>query len=468
MFTFTGSVKKSLVLAIVMALAFAPASSFAGDDDTTSTEVTHDTRIISGTRTITNTYNAFGTLMSSTQVSDQVVRTTSKSTTAGKAPVTTESYTVQHSVVTSEWIGGGLKTTLVEGFTLTGGKPENDGNTPPGADNPADDGSYSRTDFKNVYQYDANGRLQGVAGGIEVDEIDPATGVNTGNKILANSITTGSKGTDADGECGGTFTSYSIDTYEIRNGVALKTFTESIQVANGISDTKSSTNGVSVARSTVKYNYVLMGGGWVMDTIEEYSKSNTTNGEGTGSWSEQTKTTKYNREDNGTLVNSTDPETGAIVITAFHSYSHESNGTAGWSDWEANIENYEYTVSYDQQQGYYISWDKTTQKMVSNSDTASQSATSYGSAAAGSGTGSAVNASSDSGSSSDTSKKIQYVYDEDAEERIHAAIEAAQDRAEQARQQIADAIAAAQDRSAESRQEIIDTIAATQTHNIAW
>lgn len=342
-----GSVKKSMILAAAIALLLAPVRSFAEDSSTT---VTHDTKIISGTRTITNTYNAFGSLMSSTEISDQVVKTTSTVTKDGKETKTT-SYTEQHTIVTSEWIGGGLKTTQVEGYSVTGGDPTKG---TPGKENPASDESWSRTDFKNVYQYDANGRLCGVTGGIEITD-------DNGNKMLVNSVTTGSRGKDAEGKALGTFTAYSIDTYEIRNGQALKVKTESVQITNGFGDNK---DGVSKTETTTTYDYKLMGGTWVLNSTYETTDTITTSGDAKGSTSHQEKETIYHRNEDGTLVTTKTGGSYDAIEVIMHEYTDVVKGNGGSTTWV--LKDYSYTVSLDEQQGYYISSDTISQKIDDN------------------------------------------------------------------------------------------------------
>jgi hypothetical protein len=475
MVTLTGLVKKSFILATVFALVFAPVIGFAADGASKSTNKT-TAKIISGTRVITNNYNAFGALVSSTQVSDQTIKTTSSITADDGTVTDTSSYSVQHTVMTSEWIGGGLKTTIVEGSSLTGGNPK-DGAI--GASNTAADGSWSKTDFKNIYQYDSNGRLQGVTGGLTATD-------KNGNTVTVNSKTTGSRGLDAEDKPLGTFTAYSVDTYKVLNGQALKDTTVSVQTTNGIFD-GTGNDGVSVTTSTTHYDYELKGGSWVMSSMTEDMRSDTTNGESKGSWSEQHKVTTYNRKADGTLVDSTDPKTGAIVITEFTSTSHESNGMGGWSNWSAGLADMTYTVSYDSQQGYYISQDSTTQHLDTSSAGSGSSQIKAGNAnavesvaaaqaeldaAVGTSESSSTGSSGSSSSASITTNTdiVQPVLNLENDEAINAMIARYQAQMDQQRQDYAAAIARYQ---AQMDQQMQDSAAAianyqAQVNNIVW
>lgn len=351
MFTFAGSAKKSLVLAVVMALMLSPARGFAGDDTASTNTSNTKAEIMGGTRTITNTYNPFGILTSTTQITTQTTKTTSSTTDKDGKVRDTSSYTTQTTKVTSEWIGGGLKTTIVEGSSYTGGKD---------ATGTAADGSRSKTDFKSAYNYDANGRLCGVSGGIEITD-------DNGNKMMVSSVTTGDRGTDAKGNSLGTFVAYSVDTYEIRDGQALKVRTDSVQYAYGAPDQydsdgkATSNNGVSKTTSTVTYEYELMGGNWVMSSTYETTDTLTTSGDQKGSTSHQEKETIYHRNADGTLVTTKTGDSYDAIEVIMHESVDVTiqNGATEGTTWK--LTNYKYTVSFDEQQGYYISTDSMTQ-----------------------------------------------------------------------------------------------------------
>ncbi len=339
--------QRSAALIALAALVIAPLSAFAEEATTTTT---NNAKTIGGTRVITNTYNAFGSLMSSTDVSDQTVRTSTSSTTTQPDGTTktdeTISYTVQHTETTTTYIGGSQKVIKVEGYVVTGGDPAKG---TPGKDNPNEDGSWSKTEFCNIYQYDGNGRLVGVTGGIETKD-------DNGKAIMVSSVTKGDRGKDAEGKQLGSYESYSIDTYDVRNGQALKTKTESYSKNYGVEDDTGKV--VSKGHSTTTYAYDLMGGSWVMTSMTEKSRSDTVNGASTGSYNEQEKVTTYHRNANGTLIDDYvlladgTKSYKAITVELKKYVSHDANGSGGFSDWK--LGGYTYVIGFDEQQGYYL------------------------------------------------------------------------------------------------------------------
>jgi len=338
------------------ALAVGPLAAVAADNEATTT-TTNSAKTIGGTRVIINTYNAFGNLVSSKDCSDEVVRnSTTTKTTQPDGSVTNDTsvnYTVQHTETTTSFIGGSQKVVRVAGYVASGGDPAKG---TPGKDNPNADGSWSKTEFCNIYQYDQNGRLVGVTGGIETKD-------ENGKTIKVSSLTKGNRGKDSEGKELGAYESYTIETYEVRNGQALKTKTETYSKNYGV-DSESSIV-VSKTHTTSTFEYDLMGGSWVLTSVTEKSRSDTVSGASNGSYNEEEKVTTYHRNADGTLIDDYTllpdgtKNYKAITIELKKYTSHTANGQGGFTDWK--LGDYKYVIGFDEQQGYYLKTETITQ-----------------------------------------------------------------------------------------------------------
>ncbi len=254
----------------------------------------------SSTIHIETTYNAYGVALSSTQTTTTKTTTTRDVITNGTTKsITSTTTTVQ--TVNSSWRGGSLKADKMTGTSDTTGS----------------DGSSAHSDFWADYSYNDKGQLAGASGGAH---------------------TTGDRGKDANGQALGTYTSDSIDSYEIRNGVALKTGSTTTGQNFGVDGKKT---GDFTETSTNEYS--IVGGNWqLMKTTSVSSETDID-----GSTTNTTTTTAYTRDENGVVTGVTQTKTGTMVKT---------NGKSGdqLATVTYNIENYVATFVFDSQQGWYL------------------------------------------------------------------------------------------------------------------
>lgn len=284
-------------------------SAFAGTPTTTQSSAIH----------IETTYNAYGVALSSTSTTTTVTTTSRETLVNGQAKtITSTSKTVQ--TVTSSWRGGSLKADTARGTAITSG----------------DDGSSSTTEFWTDYSYDDKGRLKGATGG-------------------AN--TTGNRGKDAKDQPLGTSSSSTVDTYDIRNGVALKVKSETTGQNFGVDGQKTSD-----FRETSTSTYEIVGGSWQI--MSETSVSLDTEIDGSTTATTTVKT--YTRNENGVIAGITQTKTGEMK---------KATGEKGdlTSAITYTIQNYVATFTFDPQQGWYLSnesYDWKTQESSNNNNDA--------------------------------------------------------------------------------------------------
>jgi hypothetical protein len=243
------------------------------------------------------TYNAFGVAVNGTQ---RILTTTTSTNDEGQRQVTVTETTNQ-----LQSLGGSLK--IVSSHLES--------------DSASDDGASSHTEGDTTYTYNGNGQLAEAAG---------------------TAHTTGDRGQDANGEDMGTFVSDTTETYEVRNGQALRT-----QSATTGTNTGVGTNAeTSTFTENTTYDYDLLAGSWQL--MSETSHSRTDGRD--GSFSDITKTKTYQRNGDGIVTGLSQTATG----TQFQA-NGANGGTASGTTF--TMQNYQATAAFDQKAGWYISGD---------------------------------------------------------------------------------------------------------------
>jgi hypothetical protein len=238
------------------------------------------------------TYNAFGVAVEGTQN----ILTTTTSTNDQDQRQVTSTVTTNHL----RSLGGSLK---IVSSDLT-------------SDSAADDGTDSQTTGNTTYTYNGNGQLAAAAG----------TADSTGNR-----------GEDANGEALGTFDSATTESYEIRNGQAVRTQSETTGTNSGPDGEQTSD-----FNETTTYDYQLLAGSWQI--MGETSNSATDARD--GSSSDITKTKTYTRNGDGVCTGLAQAATGTQTQV------NQNGGTTTFT-----MQNYEATADFDEKSGHYISGD---------------------------------------------------------------------------------------------------------------
>ena len=259
-----------------------------------------DTDLVSMTMVEETWYNAFGVATNGQINNKSTIVTKKKVTKDDGTEQIIESTTTSESTITSSWMGGGLKAETIHSTTHTEGT----------------DGSYSDSTADTVYTYDGSGRLAGASG------TATSTSVNEKGEVTTTTTTT---------------------TYEIRNGEALEMSSHTTGTTTGVDGTVIATIDVSS-----KNTWKLEGGKWVLAST--YTRSMTT-GQGAyaGTYTKTERTVTYNTNGSGVVIGMSVSMEGRRTI---------QNGVGGFVN--QCITGYSYTVGYDQQMGYFISWDKVT------------------------------------------------------------------------------------------------------------
>jgi hypothetical protein len=212
-----------------------------------------------------------------------------------------ESVTVTESTTTLEYKGGSLKATSST-YTI---------------DTAADDGSSSHTEGNTRYGYNASGQLANARGSSE---------------------TTGEKSRDDNGDGAGTFSSETTETYEIRNGQALRTRSVTTGTERGSDGEITSTS-----TDTVDYEYELIAGSWQIMSETTTSDKDYTN----GSTENVTTVKTYTRNANGICTGLSQTATG----TAFEATGQNGTGTIAGTTLTLQ---YTATSAFDAETGWYI------------------------------------------------------------------------------------------------------------------
>ncbi|MDD2702388.1 MAG: hypothetical protein PHC33_00020 [Candidatus Omnitrophica bacterium] len=206
------------------------------------------------------TYNAFGVAVSGTQ---RLLTTTISTNDEGQRQVTVTETTNQ-----LESTGGSLK--VVSSHLES--------------DTASDDGANSHTEGDTTYTYNANGQLAGASG----------TAHTTGDRGRAPNE-------DGEMEDLGTFESDTTETYEIRNGQALRTRSVTTGTNFGPDGEETST-----FTETTTYDYDLVAGSWQLMSETSHSRSDSRD----GSFSDITKTKTYQRNGDGIVTGLSQTATG--------------------------------------------------------------------------------------------------------------------------------------------------------------
>lgn len=212
----------------------------------------------------------------------------------------TTSTTISTSFTQQSWKGGSIKPDFSTSVSDT--------------TNP--DGSGSHTDSRVEYSYDGEGRLAAASG---------------------TATTDGTNADGANGESGGTYHSEQTTSYIIKNGQALpsQTTTNTTQKLEG------EVSGTSTEVTT--FTYDLIGGAWhLMQEVSNYSYTATN-----GSTQNITTTKTYTRDANGVCTGLSQKKTGTRM---------DVGGTAGKTYYD--MSGYYADIQWDDQQGFYVSYDK--------------------------------------------------------------------------------------------------------------
>ncbi|MFA5362530.1 MAG: hypothetical protein WC335_04700 [Candidatus Omnitrophota bacterium] len=244
------------------------------------------------------TYNAFGVAINGTQ---RILTTTTSTDEDGNRQVTVTETTNQ-----LESTGGSLK--IVSSHLES--------------DSASDDGANSHTEGDTVYTYNANGQLAGASG---------------------TAHTTGNRGRDANGDDMGTFESDTTETYEIRNGQALRTRSVTTGTNTGIGEDAET----STFTETTTYDYELIAGSWQIMSETSHSRSDSRD----GSFSDITKVKTYQRNADGICTGLSQTATG----TQFQANGQNTDGTLSGTTF--TMQNYTATSAWDAKAGWYISGD---------------------------------------------------------------------------------------------------------------
>ena len=246
-------------------------------------------------------YTAFGEAMSGTQTIKTVTTTTGQDKN-GKTQTKTTTTTTTNKL---EFIGGSLK---ISSSSMV-------------SDSTGSDKSTSHTTGTTTYTYNANGQLQAASG---------------------TAHTTGNRGQDANGQDIGTFTSDTTDTYQIKNGQALRTSSTTTGTNYGVGGAKTGD-----FKEDTTFNYQIVAGSWQLMSEVTHTKSNEVN----GSWTDITKTKTYQRDATGITTGLTQTATG----TRFDSTAKNAAGVVVGQN--LHMSNYTSTTAVDPQVGWYISGD---------------------------------------------------------------------------------------------------------------
>ncbi len=238
------------------------------------------------------TYNAFGVAVSGTQ---HIQTTTISTNDEGQRQVTVTETTNQ-----LQSLGGSLK--------ITSSHLE--------SDSASDDGSSSHTEGDTTYTYNGNGQL----------------GAATGT-----AHTTGDRGVDDQGEDLGTFVSDTEETYEIRNGQAIRTQSVTTGTNSGPDGEQT-----SEFNETTTYDYDMIAGSWQIMSETSNTVTNATD----GSTSNITKTKTYTRDGNGVCTGIAQTATGTQTQV------NQNGGTTTFT-----MQNYRADSAFDEKAGWYISGD---------------------------------------------------------------------------------------------------------------
>lgn len=283
--------RKILGLTTVLFLLLACSSAFATTDETLTTQQIQNIKV-------EYVYNPFGVALSSTEITR--IETTTTKKVDGKTQTST---TITESTAYSVWKGGSLKIDKVEGTSNT----------------TSDDGTVSESTFSTVYEYNDKGQLIGAKG-------------------EGSTTTTKTK----DGKIESSSTSTTVDTYEIRDGVALKVKSVTTGVSYGPGDTDDREKKADNT-TTVTYEYEMRSGSWVVTKEIEYSETLQTD----KTKIEITKTKVYTRDENGVITGITMTATGKQgQVTG------SSNGEI--SKIIFNMKDYEAEFTFDSEVGWYL------------------------------------------------------------------------------------------------------------------
>jgi hypothetical protein len=202
--------KKILVLTLGIFFLLGGLSLFA---DVTTT--------VSSSTRIERVYSPAGVLVSSTVISTETTRTNGDNGVTDTVSVNTSYY---------KWLGGSSKLISSSGTS----------------DSTSSDGGNSHTNSWTNYNYDGNGVLVGANGGSDT------SGVRGGNQ--------------------GTFTATATDSYQIVDGQALRTRSDTVERTFLGGQETSHTEG-----SFTEFHYQLLGGDWQLTSTFEHSNTRQSN-----------------------------------------------------------------------------------------------------------------------------------------------------------------------------------------------
>lgn len=311
------------------------------------------------------------------------------------------STTISKSVTESVWMDGSLKVQTVTGTNTTTNSAGK---------------IIGTSESTTTYIYDSLGRLTG------------ASGITTSTGELPDD--------------GGTYASTTHDTYIIKNGQALLDQSVTTQTTKVDGQVK------STSTTTTSFDYELIGGTW--HVMKETTVSHTDDTDGGSADITTIKT--YSRDENGVCTGIEQTQTGTQVAIGENK-----------SHYTSHITSYEATFEYDYEQGWHITkevidW---SQFVPSGGQSASSSTSSIASSAA------AQTAASNSSGSADSDgtnmNTIMPVYNQDTQDKIDAAIAAAQKRADENKAKIQAQIETYKNAAAARKLEVENTFKQYQT-----
>lgn len=231
--------------------------------------------------------------------------------------VVTEKRTTNTTTSISSWKGGSLKVESVVGTT----------------DMNSTDGSVSHTDSLTIYDYNDQGQLAGVHGGL-TNELTGEDG------FYAH--TEGSGGQDADGNDLGRNDSWTMETYEIHNGEALRVSSVNEGKVFGVGEFIDTA--LNETTTVSEYTYENRNGSWVlMQTVSTFDSVGVVGTSADGDNTHIVTTTTYERDANGAAMGMSQTKEGQMV--------RSDPNTGGRTVY--TLDDYEAIVAVGEQ-GYYI------------------------------------------------------------------------------------------------------------------
>jgi hypothetical protein len=195
------------------------------------------------------------------------------------------------------------------------------------SDSTSTDESTSHTEGDTTYTYNGSGQLESAAG-------------------TAN--TTGNRGNDAEGNPIGTFTSATVETYDVRNGQAIRTQAVTDGTYLGINGEQTGTS-----RTTTTFDSDIIAGSWQLMSETTVARSD----DRQGGWEETTTVKTHQRNGDGVETGLTQTKTGTrLRVTGI-----DANGNI--TRVNERLNNYVATAGTDPEDGWTIvderwTWDQ--------------------------------------------------------------------------------------------------------------